>query len=100
MIPKYDSIIVSLDSGQKTSDSGIFIVSKNDHTMNGTVVAVGEGTVLKSGKIHPLSVKVGDRVLMLAETLSTEGTKISYEGEEVALIRERDVLGILESEDE
>ncbi|MDH5265349.1 MAG: co-chaperone GroES, partial [Betaproteobacteria bacterium] len=58
----------------------------------GKVVAVGKGKVLDDGKLHPLEIKKGDRVLFSKYS----GSEVNIEGEEHLIIREDDVLGICE----
>jgi len=56
------------------------------------VLAVGNGKVLEDGKVRPLDVKVGDRVLFSKYA----GTEIKVEGEEHLMMREEDILGVIE----
>jgi chaperonin GroES len=60
--------------------------------MEGKVIAAGKGKVLEDGKIHPLDVKVGDRVLFGKYS----GTEVKIEGEEHLIMREDDILGVIE----
>ena len=59
----------------------------------GKVIAVGKGKVLENGEVRPLEVKEGDRILFGKYA----GTDIKIEGEEYLIMREDDVLGIIES---
>jgi chaperonin GroES len=56
------------------------------------VLAVGNGKILEDGKVRPLDIKVGDRVLFSKYT----GTEIKVEGEEHLMMREEDILGVIE----
>jgi chaperonin GroES len=56
------------------------------------VIAVGKGKVLEDGKIHPLDVKVGDRVLFGKYS----GTEVKIDEEEHLIMREDDILGVIE----
>ncbi len=60
--------------------------------MEGKVIAVGKGKVLEDGKIHPLDVKAGDRVLFGKYS----GTEVKIDGEEHLIMREDDILGVIE----
>jgi len=60
--------------------------------MEGKVIAVGTGKVLEDGKKHPLDVKKGDRILFGKYA----GTEVKIDGEEHLIMREDDILGILE----
>lgn len=91
--PLYDRVIVKrIDSEEKTK-GGIYIPeSAKEKPLEGEIMAVGQGRVLDSGEIRPLQVKVGDRVLF-AKYAETE---IKIEGENLLLLREDDLLGVLE----
>jgi chaperonin GroES len=60
--------------------------------MEGKVIAVGKGKMLEDGKIHPLDVKAGDRVLFAKYA----GTEVKIDGEEHLIMREDDILGVIE----
>jgi chaperonin GroES len=60
--------------------------------MEGKVIAVGKGKLLEDGKIHPLDVKAGDRVLFGKYA----GTEVKIDGEEHLIMREDDILGVIE----
>ena len=60
--------------------------------MEGEVVAVGNGKVLEDGKLRPLDVKVGDRILFSKYA----GTEVKIDGEEHLIMREEDILGVIE----
>ncbi len=78
---------------EATSKGGILIPdTAKEKPQEGKVVAVGKGKVLEDGKIQKLDVKKGDRVLFS----KYGGTEITLEGEERLILREDDVLGILE----
>jgi chaperonin GroES len=91
--PLYDCVIVKrIDSEEKTK-GGIYISeSAKEKPLEGEIIAVGQGCVLDSGEIRPLQVKAGDRVLF-AKYAETE---IKIEGENLLLLREDDLLGVLE----
>jgi chaperonin GroES len=60
--------------------------------MEGKVVAVGKGKVMEDGKLHPVDVKVGDRILFGKYA----GTEVKIDGEEHLIMREDDILGVIE----
>ncbi len=91
--PLQDRIIVRRIDEEETSKGGIIIPdSAKEKPSEGKVLAVGKGKVNEDGKVSPLDVKKGDRVLFSKYA----GTEINIEGEEHLIIREDDVLGICE----
>ena len=91
--PLQDRIIVKRVEEEAKSKGGIIIPdTAKEKPQEGKVVAVGKGKVSEEGKLHPLDVKKGDRVLFSKYS----GTEVNIEGEEHLIIREDDVLGILE----
>ncbi len=91
--PLQDRIIVERIDEEETSKGGIIIPdTAKEKSQEGKVVAVGKGKVLENGKIQKLDVKQGDRVLFSKYA----GTEITLEGEERVILREDDVLGIVQ----
>ncbi len=91
--PLQDRILVERIDEEETSKGGILIPdTAKEKSQEGKVVVVGKGKVLEDGKIQKLDVKKGDRVLFSQYA----GTEITLEGEERLILREDDVLGILE----
>ncbi len=91
--PLQDRIIVERIDEEETSKGGIIIPdTAKEKSQEGNVVAVGKGKVLENGKIQKLDVKKGDRVLFS----KFAGTEITLEGEERVILREDDVLGIVQ----
>jgi chaperonin GroES len=91
--PLQDRIIVKRIDEEETSKGGILIPdTAKEKSQEGKVVAVGKGRVSEDGKIQKLDVKKGDRVLFS----KFAGTEITLEAEERLILREDDVLGILE----
>jgi chaperonin GroES len=91
--PLQDRIIVKRVEEEAKSKGGIIIPdTAKEKPQEGRVIAVGKGKVSEDGKLHPLDVKKGDRVLFSKYS----GTEVNIEGEEHLIIREDDVLGILE----
>jgi chaperonin GroES len=91
--PLQDRILVKrVDEEEKTSGGIIIPDTAKEKPQEGKVVAVGAGKVADDGKVTPLEVKKGDRVLFSKYA----GTEVNIEGTEHLIIREDDVLGILE----
>jgi len=91
--PLQDRILVKRVDEQETTKGGIIIPdTAKEKPIEGKVAAVGSGKVLESGELRALAVKVGDRVLFGKYS----GTEIKIEGEEHLILREDEVLGILE----
>lgn len=91
--PLQDRILVKRLSEEEVTKGGIIIPdTAKEKPMEGKVVAVGKGKVLEDGKIQPLDVKVGDRILFAKYS----GSDIKIEGEEHLILREDEILGIIE----
>ena len=91
--PLQDRIIVKRIDEEETTKGGIIIPdTAKEKPQEGKVVAVGGGKVNEDGKVQPLDVKKGDRILLGKYS----GTEVTLDGEEHLIIREDDVLGILE----
>jgi len=90
--PLRDRILVERQEEERTSAGGIVIPdSATEKPIQGTVVAVGTGTVLDNGDVRPVDVKVGDNVLFGKYS----GTEVKVEGEELLVLREDDVIGVI-----
>ena len=91
--PLYDRILVKRVEDKETRKGGIIIPdTAKEKPMHAEVVAVGKGKVNDDGKQLPLDVKKGDRVLIGKYA----GTEFKVEDEELLMIREDEVLGIIE----
>jgi chaperonin GroES len=93
--PLYDRIVVKRieESAEKTA-SGLFIPdSAKEKPQEGEVIAVGQGKRSDDGKLMPLDVKAGDRILFGKYS----GSDIKLDGEEYMIMREDEVLGVLDS---
>ena len=91
--PLHDRIIVERLEEETTTAAGIIIPdSAKEKPQQGNVVAVGKGKVTEDGKVLPLDVKVGDKVLFGKYA----GTDIKLEGKEYLMMREDDILGVVE----
>jgi chaperonin GroES len=92
--PLHDRIIVKRLEGEEKTKGGIIIPdTAKEKPIEGKVIAVGNGKRLEDGSIRPLEVKAGDRVLFG----KYGGTDIKIDGEEHLILREDDVLAVLES---
>jgi chaperonin GroES len=92
--PLYDRIVVKRIEEAETVKGGIIIPdSAKEKPQEGEVVAVGHGKRLDDGKLVALEVKVGDRILFGKYS----GNEIKIEGEEYLILREDEILGVLDS---
>jgi chaperonin GroES len=93
LTPLHDRIVVRRIEEAETTRGGIIIPdSAKDKPQEGEVVSVGKGKSNEEGKTFPLDVKAGDRVLFGKYS----GTDIKIDGEDFLIMREEEVLGILE----
>ncbi len=91
--PLQDRILVKRIEEEETTAGGIIIPdTAKEKPMEGKVVAVGRGKVSEDGKLMPLNVKKGDRILFSTYA----GTEVKIGGEEHLIMREDDVLGVIE----
>jgi chaperonin GroES len=92
--PLYDRIVVKRIEEQETTRNGIVIPdSAKEKPQEGEVIAIGKGKRLDDGKMVPLDVQVGDRILFGKYS----GNEIKLDGAEYIIMREDDVLGVLEA---
>ncbi len=91
--PLQDRVIVKRVEEEEKTKGGIIIPdTAKEKPIEGKVIAAGNGKVLEDGKVRPLDVKAGDRVLFGKYS----GTEIKIEGEEHLIMREEDILGVIE----
>ncbi|HZY03928.1 MAG TPA: co-chaperone GroES [Anaeromyxobacteraceae bacterium] len=91
--PLHDRIIVRRVEEEERTKGGIIIPdTAKEKPIEGKVVAVGNGKVLEDGKVRPLDVKAGDRILFS----KYGGTEVKIDGEEHLIMREEDILGVIE----
>ena len=91
--PLQDRVIVKRVAEEEKTKGGIIIPdTAKEKPIEGRVIAVGNGKVLEDGKVRPLDVKAGDRILFTKYA----GTEIKLDGEEHLIIREEDILGVVE----
>ena len=91
--PLHDRIIMKRIPDEEKTKGGIIIPdTAKEKPLEGLVVAVGNGKVLENGTVRPLEIKPGDRVLFVKYA----GNEIKINGEEHLMLREDDVLGVIE----
>ncbi|MCP3672846.1 MAG: co-chaperone GroES [Gammaproteobacteria bacterium] len=91
--PLHDRVIVRRTEEERTSAGGIVIPdSATEKPSKGEVIAAGNGKILESGEVRGLDVKVGDQVLFGKYS----GTEIKIDGEELLVMKEEDIMAIIE----
>lgn len=91
--PLGDRLLVQrLEAEEKTKGGIVLPDTAKEKPKEGKIVGVGKGRITDDGKTVPLNVKVGDKILFT----SYAGTDVKIEGEEYLILREEDVLGIIE----
>ena len=91
--PLHDRLIVKRLGEEEKTKGGIIIPdTAKEKPQEGKVIAVGKGKMTEDGKLIPLDVKVGDKILFGKYS----GTEIKIEGEEHLIMREEDILGVIE----
>lgn len=94
--PLADRVVVRQLEAENTSSGGIILPGKAAEKPNqGEVIAVGPGRTLDNGAVHPVAVAVGDRVLF-GKYATTEHT---IDGEELLIVRESDILAVIEQDE-
>ena len=93
--PLFDRVLVERQEEPSKTRGGLFLPeSAKEKPMQGKILAVGEGRVADDGKVTPLQVKVGDLVAFGKYA----GTEIQIDGEDRLILREEDILGIIEAD--
>jgi chaperonin GroES len=91
--PLHDRVVVKRLEGEEKTKGGIIIPdSAKEKPQEGKIVAVGPGARDESGKLVPLDVKAGDRILFG----KWSGTEVKIDGDDLLIMKESDVLGIVE----
>jgi chaperonin GroES len=91
--PLYDRVLVRRTEEQEQVRGGIIIPdSAKEKPQKGEVIAAGQGKRLEDGKIIPLDVKAGDKILFGKYS----GSEITVDNEELLILREEEILGVLE----
>lgn len=92
--PLHDRVIVKRLEEERKTASGIVIPdTAAEKPDQGEIIAVGAGKILEDGKVRPLAVKVGDRVLFGKYS----GQAFKMDGEELLQMREEDIIGVVEA---
>jgi chaperonin GroES len=90
--PLHDRVVVKrVEEEQKTKGGIIIPDTAKEKPMQGEILAVGPGARDENGKVQPLDVKVGDRILFG----KWSGTEVKLDGEELLIMKESDIMGIL-----
>ena len=93
--PLHDRVVVRrLDAEEKTAGGIIIPDTAKEKPMEGEIVAVGPGARDETGKLLPLDVKSGDRILFG----KWSGTEVKLDGEELLIMKESDIMGIIEGQ--
>ena len=91
--PLHDRVVVRRMEEERTSPGGIVLPdAATEKPSQGEVLAIGNGKVLDNGEVRGLDVKVGDKVLFGKYS----GTEIKVGGEDVLVMREEDIMGVIE----
>ena len=93
--PLGDRVLVRRVEEEEKTKGGIIIPdTAKEKPLEGQVIAVGNGKVMEDGKVRPLDVKAGDRILFG----KWSGTEVKLEGEDLLIMKESDILGVLEAD--
>ncbi len=91
--PLHDRVLVKRIEGEEKTKGGIIIPdTAKEKPMEGKVIAAGSGVRNEDGKLTPLDVKAGDRILFG----KWSGTEVKMDGDELLIMKESDILGIVE----
>jgi len=91
--PLQDRVLIRRVDAEAKTAGGIFIPdTAQEKPMEGEVLAVGPGTRDEGGKLHPLDIKSGDRVLFA----KWSGTEVKLDGEDLMIMKESDIMGVLD----
>jgi chaperonin GroES len=93
--PLHDRVVLRrLEAEEKTAGGIIIPDTAKEKPMEGEVIAVGPGARDETGKLMPLDVKAGDRILFG----KWSGTEVKLDGEELLIMKESDIMGIIEGQ--
>ncbi len=91
--PLHDRVIIKRLEEEKVSAGGIVIPdTAAEKPIRGEVIAAGNGRILEDGKVRPIAVKKGDKVLFGKYS----GTEVKVDGQELLVMREEDILAVIE----
>ncbi|PWS38419.1 co-chaperone GroES [Falsiroseomonas bella] len=92
--PLHDRVLVRRVTAEEKTAGGIIIPdTAKEKPQEGEVIAVGSGTINEKGEVRPLDVKAGDRILFG----KWSGTEVKLNGEELLIMKESDIMGILDN---
>jgi len=92
--PLHDRVIVKRMEEERVSAGGIVIPdTATEKPVRGQVIAAGNGKILENGNVRPIAVKAGDKVLFGKYS----GTEVKVDGEELLVMREEDIMGVIEA---
>jgi chaperonin GroES len=92
--PLHDRVIIKRMEEERVSAGGIVIPdSATEKPVRGQVIAAGNGKILENGNVRPMAVKAGDKVLFGKYS----GTEVKVDGEELLVMREEDIVGVIEA---
>ncbi len=92
--PLHDRVVVRRQEEERTTAGGIVLPdSATEKPAQGEVIAAGNGKLLENGDVRPLDVKVGDKVLFGKYA----GNEVTIDGEDLLVMREDDIMGVIES---
>jgi len=90
--PLHDRVVVRRTEEERTSPGGIVLPDgATEKPVQGEVLAAGNGKVMENGDVRPMDVKVGDTVLFG----KFSGTEVKIDGEELLVMREEDIMGVI-----
>jgi chaperonin GroES len=91
--PLHDRVIIKRLEAETKSAGGIVIPdSATEKPVRGEVIAAGTGKILEDGKVRPIAVKAGDKVLFGKYS----GTEVKVDGDELLVMREEDIMAVIE----
>ncbi len=91
--PLHDRVVIRRTEEERTSPGGIVIPdTATEKPIRGEVIAVGKGKILENGETRPLDLKTGDKVLFGKYS----GTEVKVDGEDLLVMREDDVMAVIE----
>jgi chaperonin GroES len=91
--PLFDRVLVQRNDEPTKTKSGLFLPeTAKEKPIEGTVLAAGNGKVTEDGKVRPLAVKAGDKIVFGKYA----GTEVKVDGQERLILREDDILGIVD----
>ena len=91
--PLHDRVIIKRTEEERTSPGGIVIPdTATEKPIKGKVIAVGKGRILEDGKVRPLDLKAGDKVLFGKYS----GTEVKVDGEELLVMKEDDIMAVID----